>query len=129
MTAKPYQITIDHRRSLIAISFTPVFWSDSVSSSFVADCLAAVQSMTCKPAEHLILVDLQNAVLQSKDVYDRMIGLVGAATARRIALIAAAPLARMQTKRLQIRDNVVMFDDAASAQAWLFAADEAAAAA
>ena len=121
MDNKPYQITTDPDRKLVTMSFDPVFWNDGVSECFVRDCIGAVTSLACDPKEHLILVDLRNAVLQRKEIYDQMLSLVGAATARRIALVAAAPLARMQTKRLQIRDDIVMFDELADAQRWLFA--------
>ena len=129
MDVKPYQITTDPLRKLVTMSFDPLFWDEGVSKSFIRDCIGAVESLACDQKQHLILVDLRHAVLQSKDVYDRMLSLVASATARRIALVAAAPLARMQTKRLQIRDDVVMFDELSVAESWLFRGDEAAAAA
>jgi len=120
MTAKPYLITGDAARKLITISFDAVFWQVDVSSDFIRDCVGAVAALGCDPRQHRILVDLRNAVLQSKDTYDRMLALVASATAYRIALVAAAPLARMQTKRLQIRPDVVMFDTLPAAETWLF---------
>lgn len=129
MDTKPYQITVDPDRKLVTMSFDPLFWDDGVSTCFVRDCIGAVASLACDPTQLLILVDLRHAVLQSKDVYDRMLGLIAAATARRIALVAAAPLARMQTKRLQVRDNVVMFEDLSTAEDWLFGDADVAAAA
>ena len=127
MDAKPYQITTEPARKLVSMSFDPMFWDEGVSQSFIRDCVGAVGALACNPKHHLILVDLRHAVLQSKDVYDRMLSLVAAATARRIALVASAPLARMQTKRLQIRGNVVMFDELSAAESWLFSHDESAA--
>lgn len=129
MDAKPYQITTEPARKLVTMSFDPIFWDEGVSNSFIQDCVGAVGSLACDPKQHLILVDLRHAVLQSKDVYDRMLSLVSSATARRIALVAAAPLARMQTKRLQIRDDVVMFDELPAAESWLFSHNGSAAAA
>lgn len=126
MDAKPYQIATDPARKLVTMSFDPVFWDEGISKNFIRDCVGAVESLACDSKQHL--VDLRHAVLQSKDVYDRMLSLVESATARRIALIAAAPLARMQTKRLQVREDVVMFDELPDAESWLFGHDGAAAA-
>lgn len=128
MNAKPYQIATDPHRKLVSMSFDPVFWNDGVSKDFMRDCIDAVQSLGCDFREQLILVDLSHAVLQSKDIYQRMLGLVASATARRIALVASTPLARMQTKRLQIREGVILFDERTAAERWLFGANEAKAA-
>ena len=120
MDQRPYAIETDDELKLMVIRFDPVLWDDGVAQRFAHDCLAAAATMTCSPGEHLVLIDLRNAVLQSQDIYDKMKTLISAATARRIALIASAPLARMQTKRLQLRDTIVMFADIDDARAWLF---------
>ena len=116
----PFTITTDPVRKLMTITFESVFWDAGVADLFVHRCLAAVDSLGCEPGEHLALVDLRGAVLQSQVIYEKMQMLVTHATSKRIALIAASPLARMQTKRLQTRDNVVMFADVSQAEAWLF---------
>ena len=122
--ATPYAIRTDGPRKLVSISFTQEIWDVAIADRFRADVLAAIASLRCAPGRHLTLVDLRNAVLQSKDVYERMQSLATASTAKRIALVAATPLARMQTKRLQLRDNIVMFADLPEAEAWLFGAEE-----
>jgi len=119
MQAKPYRIVADPTQSLITITFDSVFWDMAVAEQFMRDCTAAVVALGGSAEQHLILVDLHNAVVQSQDVFDKMLALVGSATAARIALVASAPLARMQTKRLQVRDGVVMFATVESARAWL----------
>ena len=128
METKHYRIETDSRSKLMQISFSEIFWDMATAQRFKADCLAATASIACAPGEHLVLVDLRNAVLQSKDVYEKMQHLVGNASAARIALVASTPLARMQTKRLQIRDDVVMFAEITDARDWLFAVPEQAAA-
>ena len=127
MNSRPYRIASDPKRRLITITFDSVFWDAGVAERFRAECVAAVASLRCVPGTHLVLVDLRNAVLQSQEIFDKMQALIGTATASRIALVAATPLARMQTKRLQIRDTAVMFADMADAEAWLFAEESQAA--
>lgn len=128
MDPAPFRIAADPALKLVTITFDQVFWDVGIAERFRDDCLAAVAGLGCAPGTHLILVDLRNAVLQSQDVYDRMKSLAGSATASRIALVASTPLARMQTKRLQIRDTIVMFADMPDARAWLFGAEVRAAA-
>jgi len=123
MDTIPYDIAAHPARKLIVLTFRQVFWDAEVADRFRSECLAAVASLGCAPGEHLILADLHNAVLQSQATYEKIQELIGSATAAGIALVAATPLARMQTKRLQIRDNVVMFADRAEAEAWLFDVD------
>jgi hypothetical protein len=129
MDPKPYTIAVDRDQNLVTIAFAPVFWTGNVSGNFIKDCIGVVTSLPCKPGDHLILVDLHNAVIQSKSVYDKMIVLITSATARRIALIASEPIARMQTKRLQTRDTIVLFEDVSTARTWLFEDRSSAAAA
>jgi len=128
MTAAPFHIATHPARKLVVLTFVQEFWDEEVADRFARECLAAVASLGCAPGEHVVLADLHNAVLQSQATHERMQGLIASATAARIALIAATPLARMQTKRLQIRDTVVMFADRAEAEAWLFEGDRQAAA-
>jgi len=120
MQSHPYLIQADARRHLLTITFDTVFWDLHVVERFGAECRDSVASFDCSPGQHLVLVDLRNAVLQGQEVYGRLQALIGSATARRIALVASTPLARMQTKRLQVRDNIIMFADIDEAHAWLF---------
>jgi len=129
MASAPFRIACDPVRRLLTMTFDQVFWDTDVAERFRADCLAAAASFGCAPGTHVVLVDLRNAVLQSQSVFERLRLLAGDATAAKIALVAADPLARMQTKRLQVRDTIVMFAEMADAQCWLFADEEARAAA
>jgi len=128
MDTQPFHVAAYPQRKLIVLTFVQAFWDEQVADSFRQQCLAAVASLGCPPGEHLILADLHNAVLQSQATYEKMQDLIGTATAARIAMVAATPLARMQTKRLQIRDTIVMFADRDEAEAWLFADGQQAAA-
>jgi hypothetical protein len=122
MPDAPFTIGSDPARRLLTIGVASLLWDMALARHFAAGCAAAVARLDCAPGQHLVLVDLRNAVIQSQDVFERLHALVSASVARRIALVAAAPLARMQTKRLQLRDNVVMFGDLREAEAWLFEA-------
>ena len=120
MQPRPYLIQADARRQLVTITFESVFWDIDVAARFEAECRERIVSLGCAPGAHLVLVDLRNAVLQGQEVYARMQALVGSATARRVALVASSPLARMQTRRLQVREDIIMFAEMEDAQAWLF---------
>jgi hypothetical protein len=120
MQSTPFRIVTDHARTLVIIEFERVFWDADIAKTFMKACIVAVTSLDCAPGEQLIMVDLREAVLQSQSVFEKMLALMAGATARRIALVASTPLARMQTKRLQIRENVVMFGEMTEAEAWLF---------
>lgn len=119
MQPRPYSIQADARRQLLSITFETAFWDLDVAERFGVECRERFASLDCAPGQHLILVDLRNAVLQGQEVYARMRLLIESTTARRVALVASAPRARMQTKRLQVRDNIIMFADMDDAQAWL----------
>ena len=119
MSSQAYQIRADAPRQLVTITFETLFWDLNVAQRFEAECRESVASLGCAAGQHMILVDLRNAMLQGQDVYARMQALIGTTTARRIALVASSPLARMQTKRLQVRDGIIMFADMDDAQAWL----------
>ena len=120
MQTLPYLIHADERRHLLTITFDTVFWDLAVTERFATECRQSVALLGCAPGRHLILVDLRNAVLQGQEVYARLQSLIGSATARRIALVASSPLARMQTKRLQVNEHIVLFADLDDANAWLF---------
>jgi hypothetical protein len=121
MSLQPFQIATDPSRRLITITFSTLFWSLDIARSFRTEVVSATAALQCRPGDHLVLVDLRNAVIQSQEIYQRMQSLIGSATAARIALVASSPLARMQTKRLQVRENIVMFKEMDEAHAWLLA--------
>ena len=115
-----FSIEIDRRRNALAVRFDGTFWSADVLEGFRHGIAQAVRDLAPAPGTHLVLVDLRNAILQSQDTIAGAQKLIGASTAARIALVASRALARMQTKRLQLRENVVLFADMAAAEAWLY---------
>ena len=117
----PYQIAIDRMRNLLSITFASVLWSADVAGRFREECRVAIAALPCQPGGHVVLVDLRNAVLQPKDVIEKMQAFAASSTSRRIALVASSPLARMQTKRLQVREGIMLFAELADAEEWLFA--------
>ena len=119
MDLRPYRISADASHKLVSIYFEPVFWDMEVCKRFMGDCLSAVASLGAQGGDFLVLVDLRDAVIQSQDVYVKAQALIASNAALRIALIASTPRARMQTKRLLLRDNVMMFPDVPEAEAWL----------
>ncbi len=118
---RPYLIAPDACRGLVTIGFRDTFWDDEIKRQFVADCVTAIASLGVALGTQRVLVDLRNAILQSQTLIATMQKFVANPLAGRIALVAETPLARMQTRRLQMREDVRMFPDIADAESWLFA--------
>ncbi|QIG80138.1 hypothetical protein [Stakelama tenebrarum] len=85
---------------------------------------AAVEAMGLRSGEFLLLVDTSEAVIQTQEVVAALTDLVAHSKhkAARIAVARYNSLSRMQTRRiLAVRDNAMVFDQIADAEAWLFA--------
>lgn len=128
MSDQPFVISTYKHRKLVCITFKQVFWDTDIKRSFIEGCVNAIVSLDCEIGSQAILVDLRTAILQSQDLIASMQKFLSDPSGGRIALVADTPLARMQTKRLQVREDVRMFDDVASAEAWLFSSASAEAA-
>ena len=120
-------IATDRQRGLLRLQLAG-FWSPEDFNRFKRTYTQALADLGIAPGQHAILVDLREATLQTQaligDVQAFMANFEN--KARRIALVAASALARMQTKRLAIRSDIVLFATMEAAEDWLF--DRAAAA-
>lgn len=114
-----YEIAIDRSRRLVRVVFGGAFWDAPLFERYRADCLAAVVDLHCSPGEHMFLIDLTTAVVQSQEVVAAIQAFTARATARRIAFVVGTGLTGLQAKRLQVRDGVRVFADIHEAEGWL----------
>lgn len=114
-------IATDRQRGLLRLQLAG-FWSAEDFDKFKRTYTHALADLGMAPNQHVILVDLREATLQTQaliaDVQAFMANFGN--RARRIALVAASALARMQTKRLAIRTDIVLFATMEAAEEWLF---------
>jgi hypothetical protein len=97
---------------------------------FQAEIDAAFARLTCPPNTHLSLLNVSECALQSQAVVAGFEQLLARPDrrARRTAFVLETSLARMQVRRLlPARPDTAMFEDEASALAWLRADDALAA--
>jgi len=83
---------------------------------------AAFRRLTCPPNTHVSLLNVSECALQSQAVIAGFEQLLARSDrrARRTAFVLESSLARMQVRRLlPVRPDTAMFEDEASAFAWL----------
>lgn len=88
----------------------------------------AVRAMGLGSGEFVLLVDVAEDAVQTQEVMKAFMDLIQNSTfkARRIASVRKGALNRLQSRRLRdVRSNVEVFDDTASAEAWLFEIEDA----
>jgi hypothetical protein len=90
---------------------------------FAKDKEAAVRGMGLGSGEFLMLVVTEGNTIQTQEVMEAFRDLLLHSTVKpkRIATVRDGVLTRMQTTRIsKARDDTEVFDDLASAEAWLF---------
>lgn len=88
----------------------------------------AARAMGLGSGEFVLLVDVAEDVVQTQEVMKTFFDLMqnSPLKARRIASVRKGALNRLQSRRLRdVRSNVEVFDDTASAEAWLFEMEDA----
>jgi len=91
-------------------------------AAFVSARDEAYRKLTCKPGEHLTLIDVSEAVLQTQDVVAMFRGLLAQPKlrSRRQAIVTGSSLVRMQVRRIiSDRPDIGMFEDMDQAETWL----------
>lgn len=124
-----HAIVAEPDRDLVRITLSG-FFDPSQVDRFDAARQAAYRRLRCAPNLHLTLCDVSGMKIQSQDVVAAFTKVVAdpRTRSRRLAFIIGSWLARLQTQRTAERPGVAYFKDVASAEAWLFAEDEAVAA-
>ena len=121
MVESRYEIQIERGTNLIRFSIAGFFDAARIER-FVRDRDEAFRRMACGINRHVTLTDVASAQLQSQEMFERFRTLMWQSdrTSRRMAFAVGSSLARMQVRRLVAgRKDVGIFEDTASAEAWL----------
>lgn len=122
MVDAPFSIEIDPARRFVDVAVHGL-WGPETVALFAAELrrkLRVLHAHGCPPGEHLVLVDITAFIVQVQDVATLLAG-VGADplfAARRAALAVAAPLVRLQARR--VLPHYAVCGDRAEALRWLF---------
>jgi hypothetical protein len=119
-----FTFQVDPQRDLVRISMSGFFKKGDIAA-FIEARRVAHQQLTCAPNAHLTLNDIRGMSIQSHDIVDSFREMLAAPEyrSRRLAFIVGYTLARSQAIRALESRAARWFDDAAKAEAWLFADD------
>ena len=119
-----YSFEVDPARSLIRIRMSGLFTLADVDA-FLRDRREAHGRLGCAPNQHLTLNDVRGMKIQLQEVVTAFRDLLAAPEfrSRRLAFVAGRTLARSQLMRALSSRDARCFEDMASAEAWLFAAE------
>lgn len=119
-----YIITVDAPRKLVRLQLIG-FWTAEMAAAFAAEQQAAVRRICSRPNQHLVLADLREFNLQSQVVVDICRDLIAHASlpSKRLAIVGGEGLARIQIKRILVRDRMEVFASPTEAEAWLLRPD------
>lgn len=115
-----FDITTDPAHKLIRATLRG-FFNPATVAQFGQAVQMASAGMGCRSGEHLLLADTTQCTLQSQDVVGAFQSLITDAPlkSKRIAIITGGSLSRMQVRRILVRDQAMMFDNAADAEHWV----------
>ena len=121
MGKRLYSVEFDSETLVLHVTFGDLLWKPETIARFRADCLAAIRSFGPGVRGHTVLVDLRQAVLQTRTVIERIQALTAQASAARIAFVSpsGSALTRLQVRRLEVGAGVRIFTDIRAAEAWL----------
>ncbi|MDO7844691.1 hypothetical protein [Sphingomonas immobilis] len=118
-----FYIEVDSARAIVRTTMSG-FMNVSEVAEFSRQEQQAVRDMGCASGEFLLLIDTEGAIIQSQEVVAAFMDIVANSPlkAKKIAVVRASSLTRMQTQRiLMIRDNAAIFPTLAEAEDWLLA--------
>jgi hypothetical protein len=118
-----FRIAIEPSSKLVIVHMAGFMTVEEVSE-FSRQEQVTVAHMGCRSGEFLLLINTDDAVIQSQEVVAafRQIILGSALRAKRIAVVRHDALTRMQTRRiLAERSDTAIFGTMEEAQAWLLA--------
>ena len=119
-----YTFEIDRARSLVRITMSGLFTLADIEA-FLRDREKAHAELGCAPNRHLTLNDLRGMKIQHQEVVTAFRDMLAAPEhrSRRLAFVAGTTLAKSQLMRALSGRDARCFEDVASAEKWLFAAD------
>lgn len=123
-----FSIDVDASNSLVRIVMSGFFAMEDIVR-FVAARDRAHDQLTCGPNGHVTLVDIRGMKIQSQDSVESFKHVLNNPkfASRRLAVVVAQSLARMQVKRAAGDRDARYFDSIEGAEAWLLVADSTAA--
>ena len=98
------------------------FWERDDVARFVRDLCEHAERIAETGKGHMLLIDYSRASIQAQDIVAALANQARfpAYRARRVAAFTTGRLAKLQARRIAaLRDDMAMFDDRASALAWL----------
>jgi hypothetical protein len=121
-----FSIDVDGSRSLVRIVMSGFFSVEDIVR-FVAARDRAHQLLNCGLNAHVTLVDIRGMKIQSQDSVESFKHVLNNPkfASRRLAIVVAQSLARMQIKRAASEREAQYFDSIEGAEAWLLAPDAA----
>ncbi|MEZ0242776.1 MAG: hypothetical protein ACAH11_05335 [Sphingomonas sp.] len=124
-----YSIEVEPNRNLVRIRMSGFFTPEDIAG-FLEARRVAHRQLTCGRNEHLTINDIRDMKIQSQDMVDAFRELLADPVyrSRRLAFVVGPTLARTQVVRALANRTARIFEDFWSAEAWLFASDEAEAA-
>ena len=119
-----YTFEIDRARSLVRITMSGLFTLADIEA-FLRDREKAHAELGCAPNRHLTLNDLRGMKILHQEVVTAFRDMLAAPEqrSRRLAFVAGPTLAKSQLMRALSGRDARCFEDVASAEKWLFAAD------
>jgi len=124
-----YSIEVEPQRDLVRIRMGGFFTPEDIKG-FLEARRVAHRGLSCRPNQHLTINDIRDMKIQSQDIVDGFRALLAdpAYRSRRLAFVVGPTLARTQLVRALASRTARCFEDFWSAEAWLFADEDAAAA-
>ncbi len=121
-----FSIDVDASRSLVRIEMSGFFAVEDIVR-FVAARDQAHRLLKCAPNGHVTLVDIRGMKIQSQDSVESFKHVLNNPkfASRRLAVVVAQSLARMQIKRAASERDAQYFDSIEGAESWLLAPDAA----
>jgi hypothetical protein len=123
MSSAKYSIDVDPARDLVRVSLSGFFTAEDIDR-FQAELQIEHRKLGCdKRGGPLTINDLTEMAIQSQDVLARWGEFLANPThrSRRLALVVASALGRMQLQRIIGDRNAQVFTDVREAEQWLFA--------
>ncbi|NML07683.1 STAS/SEC14 domain-containing protein [Sphingomonas sp. G-3-2-10] len=119
-----FQIEADPARDLIRIRMGGFFTPADITA-FLQAREEAHEKLTCGRNRHVTLNDVRDMKIQSQEAVDSFRAMLSQPShaSRRLAFVVSPTLARSQLMRAIDARHARLFEDPASAEAWLFSAD------
>jgi hypothetical protein len=116
-----YSISVDRLAAFVRIKLGGFFALEDVQA-FAAAQRHAYKMLASAKGRHVTLCDVSDCKIQPQDVVEAFRGLLTdrSLMSKRMAFVTGASPAKMQIRRLIARDTCRFFEDAASAERWLF---------